>query len=68
MNSKTTADFWTCLERLPAEVQALARQKYRLWQKDPFHPSLHFKELAPELWSARINLNIRALARRRAAT
>jgi hypothetical protein len=32
---------------------------------DPFHPSLHFKELVPDLWSVRINIAYRALARRR---
>lgn len=66
MTSRATVGFWESLARLPADVQKLARARYRLWQRDPFHPSLHFKEIAPGLWSARINVQYRALARRRA--
>lgn len=56
--------FWNCFQRLPADVQQVARAKYRLWERDPFHPSLHFKELVPNLRSVRVNLSYRALARR----
>jgi hypothetical protein len=65
MTSKATAEFWACFRRLAAGVQEQARKKYRLWQQDPFHPSLHFKEVVPGLWSARINMQYRTLARRR---
>jgi hypothetical protein len=65
MTSKATADFWQALERLPHDIQNQAKEKFRLWQRNPFHPSLHFKELHPGLWSARITLSHRALARRR---
>ena len=65
MTSKASPRFWACLNALPPSVQALAKSKYDIWRRDPFHPSLHFKELAPGLWSARINLQYRALARRR---
>lgn len=54
MTSKTTRGFWTCFDGLPSGVQAIARKKYRLWVSDPFHPSLHFKDLATDLWSVRI--------------
>ena len=64
MTSKATDDFWSCLDALPAEVQSRARAKYRLWQADPFHPSLHFKPIGGDLWSVRISLEYRALARR----
>ena len=63
MISKATGDFWEALRHLPRDIQQQAREKFRLWQQDPFHPSLHFKELAPGL--LRINLNYRAQARRR---
>jgi hypothetical protein len=63
--SRTTARFWECFHSLPSHLQQAAREKYELWQADPFHPSLHFKELAPDLWSVRINIVYRALARRR---
>lgn len=65
MIPKTTAAFWACLDGLPREIQNLAREKYALWREDPFHPSLHFKQVAPGLWSVRIGLGHRALARRR---
>jgi len=42
----------------------LARAKYALWRGDPFHPSLHFKEVVTGLWSARITIQYHALARR----
>ena len=65
MNSKTSAEFWDCFDRLPAAIKRLARQKYQIWVADPFHPSLHFKELFQNLWSVRINAQYRALGRRR---
>jgi hypothetical protein len=45
-------------------VQTLAREKYRLWQKDPFHPPLQLKLLISNVWSVRIGPYHRALARR----
>ncbi len=45
MNSRTHRRFWECFEELLSEVQALAREKYRLGQRDPFHPPLQFKPL-----------------------
>jgi hypothetical protein len=33
------------LHSLPLEVQSLAAKNYRLWRKDPLHPSLHFRTL-----------------------
>ncbi len=65
MNSKALRSFWNSFYQLPKPVQELARSKFALWRENPFHPSLQFKELRPTLWSARINDNYRALARRR---
>ena len=65
MTSRTTGAFWNCYRRLPVGVQKLAKEKYQLWQREPFHPSLHFKLLKDGIWSARITLEYRALARRR---
>jgi hypothetical protein len=62
MISKANPDFWDCLNRLPARVRELAEEKYRLWERDPFHKSLHFKEVSPDIWSVRINRQYRALA------
>ena len=61
MNSKTTRHFWAGLDKLPEDIRRLAREKFALWQSDPFHPSLQFKELAPGVWSVRITQKYRAL-------
>ena len=65
MIPKADPEFWSCFDRLPQDVQEVAREKFRFWQRDPFHPSLHFKQLTPGIWSARVNLYYRALARQR---
>jgi hypothetical protein len=65
VTSKATSGFWEAFDRLPQEMQRQAKSKYKLWRRDPFHPSLHFKELHKDLWSIRVNLDYRALARRR---
>ena len=43
----------------------MAREKYRLWLRDHFHPSLHFKLVGDRLWSARITKDYRALGRQK---
>jgi hypothetical protein len=63
--SQTHADFWTCFNALPAEIQQQAREKYCLWQTDTFHASLHFKPLIGNVWSVRINQSYRALGRKK---
>lgn len=65
MISQTQADFWACFNSLPAEIQNLAREKYRLWQDDAFNAVLHFKPLFKDVWSVRINQGYRALGRKR---
>lgn len=64
MNERTNAAFWRCFAQLPTELQQLAREKHRLWLQDPFHASLHFKEITPGLWSVRISAQYRTLCRR----
>jgi len=64
VTSRTNADFWKCFNALPEDVQAQARQKYRLWQTDSFHPSLHFKPLLGNVWSVRISQSYRAIRRK----
>jgi hypothetical protein len=65
MIAKATKRFWTCFDALPVEVQQAARRQFGVWKRDPFHPSLHFKLIADNLWSVRVTLGFRALARRR---
>ncbi|TWH39740.1 hypothetical protein [Dulcicalothrix desertica] len=42
MKSLTTIDFWR------------AKKAYRIWQENQQHPSLHFKKVGKNLWSARV--------------
>jgi hypothetical protein len=65
VTSNATRAFWEAFDSLPATIQRQARAKYELWKHHPFHPSLHFKELTNDVWSARITLDYRAMARRR---
>ena len=62
MKSLTTPDFWNLYAKLPLNIKKQARKAYRLWQENQSHPSLHFKKIGKNLWSARITQNYRALA------
>jgi hypothetical protein len=53
--------FWNRLDKLPKEVQELARKQFGLLKENPSHPSLHFKK-AGRFWSVRIGAHHRALA------
>lgn len=67
MTSHISRDFRRDFAGLPKDVQSLARDAYRLFETNPAHPSLKFKKLPPfdDVWSARINVNYRALGIRR---
>jgi hypothetical protein len=60
VKSATTNAFWDGFNRLPIEVQAVARKNYQLWRLNHLHPSLHFKKVG-EFWSVRIGDSYRAL-------
>ena len=62
MKSLTTSDFWNLYAKLPLKIKKQARRAYQLWQENQSHPSLHFKKVGKNLWSARITQNYRALA------
>ena len=55
--------FWESLHVLPVHVQDAAKRAFQLMEGDPFHPSLHLKQVG-DYWSARAGLHYRALARR----
>jgi hypothetical protein len=59
-------DFRVLFGKLPLSAQAQARRSYKLWKQNPFHPSLHFKQVhtTEPLWSVRIGLSWRALGLR----
>ncbi|MBM4029642.1 MAG: hypothetical protein FJ280_30225 [Planctomycetes bacterium] len=61
MKSSTTPDFWRSYASLSPEIKARPRLAYRLWLRNPRHPSLRFKK-AGDAWSVRIGGGYRALA------
>lgn len=61
MKSSGTNKFWRRYQALPVPVRELARKNYRLWMRDPRHPSLHFKKIG-SVWSIRVGIGHRALA------
>ena len=63
MDSRTTARFWRAFEQLPEPIQEAARKAYQLWQQDPYHPSLRFKQVHPTkpIYSVRISRDWRAV-------
>lgn len=66
MNSRTTERFREAFARLPPMVQARAAVAYRLFRRDPSHPSLRFKRVhsSRPVYSVRVGLGYRALGLR----
>jgi len=60
MKSSTSAGFRRQLAALPAAIRKQARKQFRIWLKNPHHPSMHFKPVG-SYWSARVNRDIRVL-------
>jgi hypothetical protein len=56
--------FWFSYRQLPEEIQVLADKSFSLIEVDPRHPSVRLKKIGP-LYSARIGLHYRALAKER---
>ena len=48
-------------DRVPQDVQDLARENYKLLKANPSHPSLRFMKVG-EYWSVRVGRGYRALA------
>ncbi len=63
MRSSRTPNFRQKFAKLPARIKETAKKNYELWKKNPFHPSLEFKEVKPKenIWSVRIGIGWRAL-------
>jgi hypothetical protein len=59
MKSFATPNFWEIYAALSPEMKGQARKAYRLWKENPLHPSLHFKKVGKNLWSARITESYR---------
>jgi hypothetical protein len=62
LKHRATASFWKRYEALPKEAQAAADKSFQLLKTNPQHPSLHFKRVTSDLWSARVGIHYRALA------
>ena len=63
MTSKTTKRFRDALADLPKEIRRQSRDSYRLFRKNPNHPSLRFKKVhaVEPVYAARISADYRAL-------
>jgi hypothetical protein len=63
MLSHTTARFREAFAKLPTEVQRSAKRAFALWQNNPFHKSLRFKQIHPvqPIYSVRVGLYYRAI-------
>jgi len=61
--SVTTRRFRKSFDQLPATIKDKARKSFRLWQTEPYHPTLAFKQIYPEkqIYSVRVGLAYRAL-------
>lgn len=65
MNSHLTQDFRNQFAALPESVQRQAAQAYRLFQQDPWRPSLRFKRIrgTKDIHSVRIGDKYRAIGK-----
>jgi hypothetical protein len=63
VKSHANEKFWKAFENLPAQIQRRAREAYRLWQENHFHPSLQFKQIhsTKPIFSVRIGIGWRAV-------
>lgn len=61
MTHRTSVRFWDAYNKLAPDLQAQADKQFELLKQDPRHPSLQFKKV-DKIWSARVNLAVRALA------
>ena len=70
VTSVATRRFWDLFQALPPDIQRLAVKNYRLWQRNPHHPSLHFRRLegSADRFSIRVGTHYRALGRLTADT
>jgi len=68
VKSRTTSQFRKAFVTLPKPVQQQARDAYRQFKQDTWHPSLRFKQVHPTLpiYSARVSKSYRAVGVRNA--
>jgi len=63
VTSRRTKAFVDLLAGLPPDVVRQAREAYRLWSRNAFHPGLRFKKIQnlDNVWSVRVSRNYRAV-------
>ena len=63
MTSRTTRRFRELLLTLPVHVRKQAREASRLFEQNPAHPGLPFKQVHgdPPIYSARVGISYRAV-------
>ncbi len=63
MNSFLMPQFLVLYRALPEEVRQQARQAYALFQQDPHHRSLRFRQVHPNrpIFSVRVGLHYRVV-------
>jgi Txe/YoeB family toxin of Txe-Axe toxin-antitoxin module len=61
--SHTSKRFRKLLAELPKHIKQRAREVYKQFEQDPYHPGLHFKRVhsTKPIYSVRINIEYRAL-------
>lgn len=70
MRHRANTAFWQKYWTLPPTIRSRADKQFALLKADPHHPSLQFKKIGEryghEIWAARVTLDFRALAMKRA--
>ena len=63
MKSHLTHDFVVCFRKLPKRIQRTARKNFKLWTRNPAHPSLDFKRVGKKrpAYAVRVGIGWRAL-------
>ena len=63
MKSELTEDFIEYFRNLPERVKQTARNNYKLWKENPYHPGLDFKAIkaTKNIYSIRVGIGWRAL-------
>lgn len=66
MISHTTGQFRKAFRALPPPIRQQAREAYKLFKQNPYHPSLRFKKIHPSkpIYSARISRDYRVVGAR----
>jgi hypothetical protein len=63
VTSHKTERFDNAFKKLPEWVQRQAREAYKLFRQNPYHPSLHFKQVhdTKPIYSVRVDGGYRAV-------